>query len=520
MLTFALMPTCSFHIQEEEKTTSLHFLLTSRMWTIRRCLLLAALVLLVSHDAMLAPVDPKKQKAEEQEAETNKEESQDTGLHYDSYLQEVVRVLETDPEFKKKLQEADIEDIKSGKLSAELNLVAHNVRSQLDELKRTEVTRLRKLQRVLMDMQNGRNGLHKGDLRDVRKMYEEFNHVDHSNPRSFEEEDLNKLIQAVVNDLENYDQKRHLEFKRYEMVKEHQRREKLNQLGEEERKKEQERYEEMQRKHKDHPKMNHPGSKDQLEEVWEGDGLAKEDFNPKVFFGMHDTNSDGYLDTLELEALFGKELEKVYKEGNEEDDLREMEEERARMRKHVLHEVDTDKDSRVSFTEFMDATKRKEFEQPEEDTFEPLDDTDFFTEEELEEFEQQLAKEANELRQKEVELARQRAEHQQKRQQLQQVKMKQKQVVQMSQDQDRQQPAEAEAPQEADQAAAGQEAVPAEAAEHAADGEGGQPAEVHEPEVAVVADQDAIAVGGNLPPEGQNGEEQAQQQQEAQQPAT
>ncbi|XP_066278619.1 nucleobindin-2-like isoform X1 [Branchiostoma lanceolatum] len=517
------MPTCSFHIQEEEKTTSLRFLLNSRMWTIRRCLLLAALVVMVSHNAMLAPVDPKKQKVEEEEAEaeTNKEESQDTGLHYDSYLQEVVRVLETDPEFKKKLQEADIEDIKSGKLSAELNLVAHNVRSQLDELKRTEVTRLRKLQRVRMDMQNGRNGLHQGDLRDVRKMYEEFNHVDHSNPRSFEEEDLNKLIQAVVQDLENYDQKRHLEFKRYEMVKEHQRREKLNQLNEEERKKEQERYEEMQRKHKDHPKMNHPGSKDQLEEVWEADGLDKQDFNPKAFFGMHDTNSDGLLDTMELEALFSKELDKVYKEGNEEDDLREMEEERARMRRHVLKEVDANKDSMVSFNEFLDATKRKEFEQPEEDTFEPLDDTDFFTEEELEEFEQQLAKEAEELRIKEVDLARQRVEHQQKRQQLQQVKMKQKQVVQMSQEQEQQQPVEAGAPgdqadvvAETNQAAAGQDAAPAEVAEHASDGEGGQPAEVHEPEVAVAAD--AVAVGGNLPPEGQAGEEHAQPQ-EAQQ---
>ncbi|XP_019640015.1 PREDICTED: nucleobindin-2-like isoform X1 [Branchiostoma belcheri] len=492
------------------------------MLTLRRCLLLAALVLLVSHDAMLAPVDPKKQQVEENETE-KKEESQDTGLHYDSYLQEVVRVLETDPEFKKKLQEADIEDIKSGKLSAELNLVAHNVRSQLDELKRTEVTRLRKLQRVRMDMQNGRNGLHQGDLRDVKKMYEEFNHVDHSNPRSFEEEDLNKLIQAVVQDLENYDQKRHLEFKRYEMVKEHQRREKLSQLSEEDRKKEQERYEEMQRKHKDHPKMNHPGSKDQLEEVWEADGLAKEDFNPRAFFGMHDTNGDGYLDPMELEALFEKELEKVYKESNEEDDLREMEEERARMRKHVLREVDTNKDSMVSFEEFSDATKRKEFEQPEEDSFEPLDETDFFTEEELEEFEQQLAREADDLRQKEVELARQRAEHQQKRQQLQQVKMKQKQVVQMSQEQERQAEAQGqqvavETNQESDQAAAGQDAVPAEVAQHAADGEGGQPAEMHEPVAAAVA-ADAVAVGGNLPPEGQLGEEQVQHQ-EAQQPAS
>ena len=46
----------------------------------------------------------------------------------------------------------------------------------------------------------------------------------------------------------------------------------------------------------DHEKIHHPGSKDQLEEVWEEtDHLDKDDFDPKTFFKMHDTNSDGYL---------------------------------------------------------------------------------------------------------------------------------------------------------------------------------------------------------------------------------
>lgn len=41
-----------------------------------------------------------------------------------------------------------------------------------------------------------------------------------------------------------------------------------------------------QRKH--HPKVNHPGSKDQLEEVWEEqDQLKGEQFDPKTFFSMH-----------------------------------------------------------------------------------------------------------------------------------------------------------------------------------------------------------------------------------------
>lgn len=37
---------------------------------------------------------------------------QDTGLHYDRYLREVIEYLEKDPHFKEKLKNADMEDIK------------------------------------------------------------------------------------------------------------------------------------------------------------------------------------------------------------------------------------------------------------------------------------------------------------------------------------------------------------------------------------------------------------------------
>ena len=48
--------------------------------------------------------------------------------------------------------------------------------------------------------------------------------------------------------------------------------------------------------YQDHEKIHHPGSKDQLEEVWEEtDHLDKDDFDPKTFFKLHDSNSDGYL---------------------------------------------------------------------------------------------------------------------------------------------------------------------------------------------------------------------------------
>lgn len=79
-----------------------------------------------------------------------------------------------------------------------------------------------------------------------------------------------------------------------------------------------------------------------------------------------DTNEDNFLDEQELEALFTKEvrshqksylphllltatthscvcvslqLEKVYDPKNEEDDMMEMEEERLRMREHVMKNV-------------------------------------------------------------------------------------------------------------------------------------------------------------------------------------
>ncbi|XP_015686130.1 nucleobindin-2-like, partial [Protobothrops mucrosquamatus] len=99
------------------------------------------------------------------------------------------------------------------------------------------------------------------------------------------------LIKTATHDLENYDNDRHEEFKKYEMMKEHERREYLKTLDEEKRHQEEAKYEDLKKKHNDHPKVNHPGSKDQLKEVWEeADGLDPNDFDPKTFFKLHDVN--------------------------------------------------------------------------------------------------------------------------------------------------------------------------------------------------------------------------------------
>lgn len=113
--------------------------------------------------------------------------------------------------------------------------------------------------------------------------------------------------------MENYDAERHEEFKRYEMLKEHERREYLKGLDQEKREQEEKRLQELKEKHRQHPKVNAPvgpcpgastkqssggealmvsvflqGSVDQLREVWEAtDGLDPQEFNPKTFFKLH-----------------------------------------------------------------------------------------------------------------------------------------------------------------------------------------------------------------------------------------
>ncbi|KAK7833356.1 hypothetical protein U0070_017355, partial [Myodes glareolus] len=305
------------------------------------------------------PIDIDKTKVHNTEpVESAKIEPPDTGLYYDEYLKQVIDVLETDQHFREKLQKADIDEIRSGRLSKELDLVSHHVRTKLDELKRQEVGRLRMLIKAKLDS---------------------------------------------LQDLEQYDRTRHEEFKKYEMMKEHERREYLKTLDEERRKEEESKFEEMKRKHEDHPKVNHPGSKDQLKEVWEeADGLDPNDFDPKTFFKLHDVNNDGFLDEQELEALFTRELEKVYDPRNAEDDMIEMEEERLRMREHVMNEIDSNKDRLVTLEEFLRATEKKEFLEP--------DNWELFTEEELKEYENIIAMQENELKKKADELQKQKEE--------------------------------------------------------------------------------------------------------------
>lgn len=112
-------------------------------------------------------------------------------------------------------------------------------------------------------------------------------------------EDLHKLILKATKDLEELDAKRRQQFKEYEMEKELKYESSLVNLTETDRKVVEEKHHQAQIKHKKHSRVHHPGSKKQLEEVWqEKDNLPKDEFDPKTFFALHDVNGDGVLDQV------------------------------------------------------------------------------------------------------------------------------------------------------------------------------------------------------------------------------
>lgn len=72
----------------------------------------------------------------------------------------------------------------SAKIAEELEYVNHHVRNKLDELKRTELQRLRELAKQAYGHENE---IH----------FNPPGHLDHENPHTFEVKDLKKLIHKV-----------------------------------------------------------------------------------------------------------------------------------------------------------------------------------------------------------------------------------------------------------------------------------------------------------------------------------
>ncbi|CAG9824752.1 unnamed protein product [Phaedon cochleariae] len=310
--------------------------------------------------------------------EEGKEDSGINGLEdymeYHRYLKEVVNALESDPDFRQKLEKADESDIRSGKIAEELEFVSHHVRTRLDEIKRVELERLKDLTEK------------KRQLEDPNSIDEDptHHHVDHANPHTFEIDDLKKLIAKTTADLAEADKKRKEQFKEYELEKEYKKQDKLNHTNGAEKEKLEKEFQELEQKHKQHEKLHEPGHQAQLEEVWEEQDQMQQDFDPKTFFMLHDVDGNGLWDQDEVKALFVKELDKMYQQGAPEDDMRERYEEMERMRESVFNEMDRNRDGFIDYNEFFHQTNTNDFKQ--DRGWQGLDEQRPYTDEELAEY--------------------------------------------------------------------------------------------------------------------------------------
>ncbi|XP_023016613.2 nucleobindin 1 [Leptinotarsa decemlineata] len=329
-------------------------------------------ILLIAQTCFAPPVSQTKKEANEQESEINGLENY---MEYHRYLKEIVNALESDPEFRQKLEKADESDIKSGKIADELELVSHHVRTQLDEIKRVELERLKELTAQKRKLEDPSNSIDEDPV---------HHHVDHSNPHTFEVEDLKKLIAKTTADLAEADKKRKEQFKQYELEKEYKKIEKLNHTNGDEREKLRNEFQQLEEKHKKHEKLHEPGHKAQLEEVWEEQDQMQQDFDPKTFFMLHDVDGNGLWDQDEVKSLFIKELDKMYQQGAPEDDMRERYEEMERMRESVFNEMDKNRDGFIDFNEFLHQTNTNDFKQ--DNGWQGLDEQKPFTDEELAEY--------------------------------------------------------------------------------------------------------------------------------------
>ncbi|KHN74801.1 Nucleobindin-2 [Toxocara canis] len=298
---------------------------------------------------------------------------------YSKYLEQVVKVLESDPKFTERLKNMPEGDIKSGKIADHIEELSSHTFEQLTKLKLAEIERLREVIAKQIEADGGAHNI---------KVPE---HIDVNDWEKFGKEDLRKLIVKTVADMEKIDEQRREQFKEYEMQKKAEADHKMANMTPEERKKFEQDLEQMKKRHNEHEKVKHPGSRDQLEEVWEdSDKMEKENFDPRTFFALHDLNGDGFWSAEELEALFQLELQKVYNESDPDDDPRERIEEMYRMREHVVQQMDKNNDRMISLAEFLaDA----EAQTPnKDDGWKDIGDEAVYSDDELKKFEEEYAK--------------------------------------------------------------------------------------------------------------------------------
>ncbi|CAH0716033.1 unnamed protein product, partial [Brenthis ino] len=346
-------------------------------------------IAVILHCSYAPPVSPDKSKEPEGETDDLAEYTE-----YHRYLKEVVQALESDPDFRERLEKANEEDVRSGKIAEQLDFVNHNVRTKLDEIKRRELERLRHLATRQFELTNNLDVHGKVP---VNKMVTN-EHLDHTNPHTFEIEDLKKLIHKTTADLEAADKKRREEFKEYEMQKEFEKQQKIEHMDDTQKKEYMESLKKQDEAKKHHQPLHHPGSKQQLEEVWEKQDHMDQQFDPKAFFMLHDVDGNGVWDADEVKALFIKELDKMYGPEGPNKDLHERAEEMERMREHFFKENDRNHDGLIDYSEFMAETQKDEFNRDE--GWKPIDENQIYTQAEYEAYEKRRIDTLNYLQQR------------------------------------------------------------------------------------------------------------------------
>lgn len=134
-----------------------------------------------------------------------------------------MEALESDGDFRKKLNEASEDDIRSGNIAHQLEFVNHQVRSKLDEIKREEIERLRSLVKQQVSNPKWIGSIFfisiifqyqlNNQIDEHHLKVNQLAHVDHENLDTFEIEDLKKLIKKTSDDLSAADKARREEFK-------------------------------------------------------------------------------------------------------------------------------------------------------------------------------------------------------------------------------------------------------------------------------------------------------------------
>lgn len=146
------------------------------------CHKLALICLFVIALAVLCVAPPVRK--DKKKADTETEGKGDP--EYARYLKQVIEILENDDDYVKKLLNASEEELRTGQVADDLDLVKHDVRTKLDELKRQEIERQRAIRRQMNDHING------------LKEREYWNPLfDDENPNFFGPEDFKKLLWKV-----------------------------------------------------------------------------------------------------------------------------------------------------------------------------------------------------------------------------------------------------------------------------------------------------------------------------------